>query len=151
MTEEMSGPFKVPVESNREAMALLTKLTDVAQPGTVFGEPLTVGEHAVITASEVSVGLGYGYGMGGGSAPAAAAADEGEAGEGAGPVESGAGGGGGGGGSAMARPVAVVQVGPQGIRVEPVIDVTKISLAFLTMLGSMLMLTRKMRRRARSM
>jgi uncharacterized spore protein YtfJ len=151
MTEEMSGLFKAPVESSQEAMALLTRLTDVAQPGTVYGEPVTVGEHTVFTASEVSVGLGYGYAMGGGSAPAAAAGDEGEAGEGAGPVESGAGGGGGGGGSATARPVAVIQVGPEGVRVEPVVDVTKISLAFLTMLGSVFLLARKMRRGARNL
>ena len=55
-------------------------------------------------------------------------------------------GGGGGGGFSMARPVAVISVGPEGVRVEPIVDVTKLGLAFLTLLGSMLMTWRKMRR-----
>ena len=49
----------------------------------------------------------------------------------------GLGGGGGGGGAAMARPVAVISVGPNGVQVEPVVDPTKIAIAFFTTLGSM--------------
>jgi uncharacterized spore protein YtfJ len=44
---------------------------------------------------------------------------------------------GGGGGGAAARPVAAIEIGPQGVIVEPIIDVTKIVLAFFTALGAM--------------
>ena len=60
-------------------------------------------------------------------------------------------GGGGGGGNATARPVAVIHVSPEGVKVEPVVDVTKTALAFFTMLGSIFMIAGKMRRRARKL
>jgi uncharacterized spore protein YtfJ len=66
--------------------------------------------------------------------------------EGAGPSRPAVSGGGGGGGNATARPVAVIHVGPEGVDVEPVVDVTKISLAFFTMLGSIFLMARKMRK-----
>jgi uncharacterized spore protein YtfJ len=40
--------------------------------------------------------------------------------------------GGGGGGRSFARPVAVIIASPDGVRVEPVVDVTKIALAAFT-------------------
>jgi hypothetical protein len=46
----------------------------------------------------------------------------------------------------MGRPVAVISVGPSGVRVEPVVDPTKIALAFFTMLGALFMSWRAMRR-----
>jgi uncharacterized spore protein YtfJ len=49
----------------------------------------------------------------------------------------GTGGGGGGGGRVLSRPVAIVVASPEGVRVEPVIDITKIALAGLTALGFM--------------
>ena len=47
------------------------------------------------------------------------------------PAMEGAGGGGGGGGGAMARPVAVIVMGPDGVRVKPVLDVTKLAVTAL--------------------
>jgi uncharacterized spore protein YtfJ len=70
-----------------------------------------VGDRTLITAVAVDRAGGFGFGAGGG-------------GEGA---ESGSGGGGGGGGSAQGRPVAVIEVGPSGVEVHPVIDVTKVA------------------------
>ena len=62
--------------------------------------------------------------------------------------ESGMGGGGGGGGGASGRPVAVISVGEDGVEVEPVVDATKIALAFFTALGSMFFMLVKMRKAA---
>ena len=107
-------------------MELLGKLTAVTQPNAVFSPPIQQGEYTVITASEVAMGYGYGFGGGGGVGPVPA--KEGEE-----PTEAGGGGiGGGGGGSSMARPVAAVIIGPKGVKVEPIVDPTKISLAFFT-------------------
>jgi uncharacterized spore protein YtfJ len=49
----------------------------------------------------------------------------------------GKGSGGGGGGRILSRPVAVVVASAEGVRVEPVLDVTKIALAALTAMGFM--------------
>jgi uncharacterized spore protein YtfJ len=128
-------------------MDLLGRLADAAQPSAVFGEPVTSGEHTAITACEVSVGLGYGYGQGG--PPGAPTPAEGE--EDAPQDAAAVSGGGGGGGNATSRPVAVIHVSPDGVTVEPVVDVTKVALAFFTMIGSVFMVAGKMRRRARKL
>ena len=52
----------------------------------------------------------------------------------------------GGGGRTFSRPVAVVIVGPEGVRVEPVMDVTKVALAALTAFGFMFSMLGRMRR-----
>jgi uncharacterized spore protein YtfJ len=127
-------------------MALVEKLFDVAQPSAVYGEPVAIGDHTVITASEVKVGMGFGFGAGG--APGAegagdeAVTEEGEAG-------AGFGSGGGGGGVSGGRPVAAISVGPDGVRVDPVVDATKIALAFFTTLGAMFMMFSRMRTASR--
>jgi uncharacterized spore protein YtfJ len=149
MEEEVGRFFVSAVRTQEQAMELMAKLVDVAKPGTVFSEPVTAGEYTVITASEVSVGLGFGFGSGGGSGPAAESSEE-SAGEGEEETEDqenvGAGGGGGGGGGSMARPVAYIAIGPTGVRMEPMFDLTKVALAFFTMLGSVLVMRSKMRR-----
>jgi len=40
----------------------------------------------------------------------------------------------------------VIEIGPRGVRVEPVIDPTKIALAFFTTLGAMAMMWSRMSR-----
>ncbi len=139
------------VKSQEQAMEVMEKLFAVAQPGAVFGEPVESGEYTVITASEVRVGMGFGYGSGGGTGPVtedeATSEDETE-GEAAG-AGTGYGGGGGGGGASAGRPVAVISIGPMGVRVEPVFDVTKLGLAFITAIGGMLMMRNRMRKFAR--
>jgi uncharacterized spore protein YtfJ len=62
--------------------------------------------------------------------------------------DAGMGGGGGGGGGASGRPVAVISVSEDGVQVEPVVDATKIALAFFTTLGSMFFMLTKMRKAA---
>ncbi|MFN2231923.1 MAG: hypothetical protein ACK2VA_19290 [Anaerolineae bacterium] len=143
MAEQTSGRFTVPIQGPEDAAALVARLSDAAQPSAVFGEPVTSGDRTVITACEVTMGLGFGYGMGSaGSKPSGEEGGEGEK----GPPMPAVSGGGGGGGNATARPVAVIHVGPEGVDVEPVVDVTKISLAFFTMLGSIFLMARKMRK-----
>lgn len=115
-------------------MAALDKLIGTAQAKAVFGEPVSVGEHTVITAAEVSVGLGFGFG--GGANPPQQCAGDAEAPQIQG-IQYSAGGGGGGGGVAGGRPVAVVHIGPEGVRIDPVLDVTKVSLALFAALGAL--------------
>lgn len=149
MSVDFSDIVVTTVKSQEQSKEVVEKLFSVARPEAVYGQPITAGDYTVITASEVSVGMGFGYGAGGGTAP-----DEGEAGdpgeiEGQAGEASGFGGGGGGGGFSMGRPVAVISIGPAGVRVEPVRDVTKIGLALLTTAGAMLMMLSGMRRASR--
>ena len=58
----------------------------------------------------------------------------------------GSGGGIGGGGGSSGRPVAIIIVGPDGITIKPVVDVTKVALAVVTVLGAVVMLLRGMQR-----
>lgn len=149
---EISGKFNniaiTAVKSQEQGIALMEKLIATAQPSAVYSAPVVSGDYTVITASEVSVGLGFGYGIGGGVGPKPS---EGEA--EAEPQETqdqpvGFGGGGGGGGS-MARPVAVISVGPEGVQIQPIVDASKIALAFFTTLGGMLIMLSRMRRASR--
>jgi uncharacterized spore protein YtfJ len=135
------------VRTPAEGMALLEKLTQVAQPEVVYSRPIQEGNYTVITASEVAMGYGFGFGGGGGWAPS----QEAESPETTGGAReaAGAGGGGGGGGSSMARPVAVIAIGPDGVKVEPVVDVTKVVLAFFTAFGGMFLMFSRMWRFSR--
>jgi uncharacterized spore protein YtfJ len=146
MSEGLSGIVATAVKGQEDAMALVEKLFDVAQPSAVYGEPAAIGDHTVITASEVKVGMGFGFG--GGGAPSAEGS-EGETEGGA--AVAGFGSGGGGGGVSGGRPVAAISVGPSGVRVEPVVDVTKIALAFFTTLGAMFMMFSRMRAASRKL
>jgi uncharacterized spore protein YtfJ len=126
-------------EQSREWM---DRLLAAAKPRAVYGEPVTSGNYTVITASEVTAGGGFGYGFGGGSAPASTSDQT------PGQEQENAGGGvgiGGGGGSS-GRPVAAIIVGPDGVRVEPVVDATKIALAVFTTVGAMGLMLGRMRR-----
>lgn len=105
----------------------------------VYGEPIQSGDNLIIPAAEVLSGLGFGMGAGVGN-------NVGPSEEGQPTQNTGGGGGGGGGGRILSRPVAVVIASPDGVRVEPVVDVTKVALAALTAGGFILgMLLRMMR------
>ena len=58
---------------------------------------------------------------------------------------------GGGGGVSGSRPVAAISIGPEGVCVQPVVDVTKIALAFLTAFGAMFMMFGRMKRASREL
>lgn len=129
--------------SQTETNALLDRLFDVARPEAIFGKPVTSGERTVITASEAIVSMGAGYGGGGGY-------DADEAGPGGKP-ELGFGGGGGGGGFSMGRPSAAIIIEPNGVRVEPIVDVTKVAIAFFTTFAAMLISLMRLRRTQREL
>ncbi|MCB9008043.1 MAG: hypothetical protein H6656_11870 [Ardenticatenaceae bacterium] len=137
MSEKYNKLLLETVTDQKSANELIGKLFDVTRPEAVFSQPLTVGEHTIITASEYTAGMGVGYGSGGGVGPATSD----ETGE---PI--GYGGGGGGGGATMARPVATIIVSPSGVRVEPIVDATKIAITMFTALGAMAVAFRKMKR-----
>jgi uncharacterized spore protein YtfJ len=74
--------------------------------------------------------------MGFGTPRARRGASPSESGESTSAAMEGAGGGGGGGGGSMGRPVAVIVVGPDGVEVKPVIDLTKLALTALGVFGA---------------
>jgi uncharacterized spore protein YtfJ len=103
----------------------MDKFLSAANVEAVYGQPIREGESIVIPTAEV---LSFaGFGLGSGSGPA----DSNEDGN------TGSGGGGGGGGRVLSRPVAAIVILPEGVRVEPIVDVTKVALALFTTLGFM--------------
>lgn len=115
------------IKSLEQGSQMLDKILAAARPGAVFGEPVKAGDYTIITACEVTSGGGFGSGMGSGPIKAGVGQEGISTGE---PVSSG--GGMGGGGGAMSRPVATIIIGPDGVRVEPIVDVTKLGLAGIT-------------------
>lgn len=132
------------VPNQERANQLMGRLFEATRPNAIFSEPVTQGSYTVITASELSIGMGFGFG---GGASVRSEQDEAEE-ENDGRPGADYGSGGGGGGGAMARPVAAIEIGPSGVRVEPIVDPTKISIAFFTAIGSMFMMLLKMKRAA---
>jgi len=105
----------VQVAPNDPTEQALSKLVITASADAVFGEPVVSGDTTVIPCSEVAIGMG----MGSGGGPKD---------ENGNPTGSGSGGGGG----ARGRPVAAIIITQDGVRVEPIFDITKIVLASLT-------------------
>ena len=117
----------------------MVKFLAAASVNAVYGEPIQSGDTLIIPTAEVLSGMGFGVGTGVGNN---VAQDQ----EGKPAQNSGGGGGGGGGGRVLSRPVAVVIASPEGVRIEPVVDVTKVALAALTAGGFILgMLLRMLR------
>ena len=105
----------------------LSKFLDTASVDRVYGEPIRQGDTTIIPAAEVLVGLGFGVGSGSGPAKEEENAKR----------HTG-GGGGGGGGRTLSRPAAIIVASPHGVRVEPVVDTTKIAMAAITAGGFMM-------------
>ena len=129
-----SQPTK-PLEVNSPLNTVQTtmdKFLSAANVEAVYGPPISEGENIVIPAAEVLSIAGFGLGSGSGS-------------QGTGENENSGGGGGGGGGRVLSRPVAAIIISPTGVRVEPIVDVTKIVLAVFTTLGFMMAMFARMR------
>jgi uncharacterized spore protein YtfJ len=122
--------------AHERAATVLAELVSVASADKVYSEPVVAGDKTVITAAEIHTGMGFGYGLAtGGTVPSGIWHRE--------HSDGGPRGGGGGGGQAVARPVAVVTIDPEGVTVQPVLDRTKIVVTALTALGAIgLMLIR---------
>lgn len=108
----------------------MDKFLASAHVGAVYGAPITHEETIIIPTAEVFSFAGFGVGGGSGNGPMNPDDPEGT-------IPEGEGFGGGGGGRVLSRPVAVIIAAPEGVRVEPVVDVTKIGLAALTAAGFM--------------
>jgi len=107
--EKVQAPLVDPTEK------ALSQLVATARADAVFGQPVVSGDTTVISCSEIAIGMGMGSGSG--------------------PVDekgNPTGGGSGGGGGARGRPVAAIVITKEGVRVEPIFDLTKIVLASLT-------------------
>jgi uncharacterized spore protein YtfJ len=87
----------------------------------VFAEPVRIGDRVVIPAASIEFSGGFGFGGDGNSN-----------------------GGGGGGGHQAGRPVAIIEAGPNGVRVKPVIDFTRVG---LTLAAAVLTVWRASRQR----
>ncbi|HKX75647.1 MAG TPA: spore germination protein GerW family protein [Acidimicrobiia bacterium] len=112
----MTQTGQPPIESvAREVRESLASILGDASPDTIFSEPIVAGDQQIITASAWERGGGFGFGGGTGD----------------GPEGGGTGAGAGGGGGSQGRPVAVITIGPQGVRVEPILDFTKILVTVL--------------------
>lgn len=151
MIDTFSRSVADPQAAREMGEEFIQKIFGAGQPGTVFSAPVVSGAYTIITASEVLAAGGFGFGYGSGSVPGATSATPtGEAGpvatsqDGAG---SGSGGGGGGGGGSSGRPVAAIVIGPDGVKIEPIVDVTKIGLAAI---GAWLSIALLLVRRARA-
>ena len=104
---------KAPVTGSVEQV--MTELVHSASVNAVFGQPVEREGATIIPCSEIAVGLGMGSGTG--------------------PVDeqgNPTGSGGGGGGGSRGRPVAVIVMTKEGVRIEPVLDLTKVVLATFT-------------------
>jgi uncharacterized spore protein YtfJ len=126
------------------------RLLDAAHVNAVYGEAVQNGDTTVIPCAEVLSGGVFGLGGGRGVQGAPETGDdENEPSETALPKQAGMGGWGGGGGwggRSFSRPVAVVVASPEGVHVEPIIDVSKIALAALTAFGFMFGMLARMNR-----
>jgi uncharacterized spore protein YtfJ len=74
----------------------------------VYAEPVRIGDRVVIPAASIEFSGGFGFGG-----------------------DSASNGGGGGGGHQAGRPVAIIEAGPSGVRVKPVIDFTRVGLTLV--------------------
>lgn len=135
MSENFNKLILESIPDQQAANELIGRLFDITSADAVYSQPVTVGDHTIINASEYSATLGMGYGGGGGVGPNPEATQQ----------ANGYGGGGGGGGATMSRPVAAIIVSPDGVRVEPIVDVTKIAITMFTALGAMALALRKMK------
>ncbi len=104
------------------AQQTLDRLVEAARPSAVFGQPIERGAVTIIPCCEIVLGMA----MGGGGASPAAGGNEASVGEGAG-----------GGGGVRGRPVAAIVISRDSVRVEPIVDATKVALAALTTAGFM--------------
>lgn len=126
-------------ENIKMAMEKISTISQQVSVDAVFGKPQTLGDRTVIPVAEVSYGFGLGFGSGPAAAECHCDCAEGEQKEGCEcechqehPQEASGGGGGAGG---IARPIAYLEVGPEGVKVESIVDEQKVTLAGIFLVG----------------
>ena len=122
MSEDKEKDVEMEINDPGQAIDMIQETLDAfletADVSKVYAEPVEHEGSLIVPAAEVVAGMGFGAGYGVG-----------------GHLDKDGGGSGGGGGKAFARPVAVIIADKNGVRVEPVIDPTKVALAALTAFG----------------
>jgi uncharacterized spore protein YtfJ len=106
-----------------EALANVTRIAEHAVATACFGPPASAGDRTMIPVAEVMYGMGFGWGGG---------QNRGDGSEGSG---------GGGGGGSRVRGIAVIEIGPEGVRVHPIIDQTAVALAGITLATAVVAIT----------
>lgn len=120
-------------ESIAASEAVVDQLGAIADPMSVFSEPIQQGDRLIITCAEVFAAMGMGAGSG---------TDKNSKGS--------SGGGSGSGGTARSRPVAAIIIDRDGVTVEPIVDATKVALASITAGAFMVSWLFRMKRATRS-
>jgi uncharacterized spore protein YtfJ len=135
MTDEVD--FDYNKDQNKETDPVQETIHDTiahflatADVDTVYGQPIRKGDTVIIPTAEVVSALGFGSSQGAMSREVS---------------KGGKWSGGGGGGRTFSRPVAVIVASPEGVRVTPIFDSTKIILAGLTTIGFMFSTLLRMR------
>ena len=120
---------------NDLARSVVDRITGSVGSQLVFGPAYEAAGRTVIPVSEVRYGFGLGAGAGSGSAP-----------DGQG---QGSGGGGGAGGGVQARPVGFIDVTGERAEFFPIVDYTRIALAGLVALTTLVLTVSRVSRRMR--
>jgi len=131
-------------KAQEQIIPAVEKLFLSSHKGAIFSEPVVAGEYTVITAGTVLTAGGFGSGKGFGPSPATPTRDGSPSAEAAGPA---GGVGGGGGGVSIGRPVAVIVIGPNGVEIKPIIDITRLLLASLATWKAVSMILAKFTRK----
>ncbi len=66
MSDQFNNIVLKTVTDQESANALIGRLFDITKPDVVYGQPIVVGEHTIISASEYMARKGVGDGGGGG-------------------------------------------------------------------------------------
>jgi uncharacterized spore protein YtfJ len=111
-----------------EMIHSLSTIPEESGASACFGAPVERNGHTIIPVARVAFGYGAGFGRGTGTGRG-----HGENGAAGGDGGSGEGGGGGGGGSST--PVAIIDVSGTDVRIEPIIDQTRISVSGMVLGG----------------
>ena len=114
-----------------ESVKTLVSKADVQ---AVYGTPFEIGDTLVIPAAEIISAVGFGFGSGDFETEPNLEKDTDSENQ---MPASGTGGGGGGGGYSFSRPVAMIVVNQNGVHVQQVVDMTKITLAAISAFGFM--------------
>jgi uncharacterized spore protein YtfJ len=140
MIDSRNNVFSL-AKTSEHLPALLEKIFAAARPDAVYSKPVVSGNYTVITASEITSSGGFGSGGGFELATSPSIKEQPDE-EGSQPEQSG-GGGFGGGGMSVGRPVAIIIIGPDGVTVKPIFDITKIALAGISAWITLLAMLRK--------
>jgi uncharacterized spore protein YtfJ len=123
MMSSVTGDRAIDAYSAQTANQTLDSVAKAARPEVVFGQPIERGDVTIIPCCEIALGMGMGGGAG--SSPATEKTEK-AGGEGIGA-----------GGGARGRPVAAIVITRGNVRIEPIVDATKVALAALTTAGFM--------------